>query len=381
MSHRETSQMFREDERRRSAESVEHHRHETKRHAHRASNIAQANTQRREELRAFLNKHKTFNDAGLGRRVTYLIPVAAIPAALALDYTLFGGTAKYLAGIMFPDAPQMVWVVRFIVSVAVLTLEMFVAYMIVLARQRRETDGAAQPARWLWTTLGVVLVAAIAAFTVVAHPAMVDDAGVTLSADRNMRLLGLLVIVAFSLVVHSSIILGGHWIEEGIAFSGFLRGHRNRVRRINHGDDEEEREGQLTARSFDSFYEERERHNGSYPEHPIPVGEFDVVTARIINTLSGYERIRVANDPRRESRNGENGAASSPSSTLRPEPVPSTARSTSTRETVASSPVNTNGNGASPSDADDDLRGVVEYQNMLLDRRRRNNDGELRGEE
>lgn len=371
MSRRETSAMFRDDERRRSAELVEHHRHDTKRHTHRANNFEQANTQRREQLSAFQNKHQAFNDAGFRQYVSYLIPVAAIPAALALDFLLFGGTAKYIAGIMFPDAPQMVWVVRVVVSIAVLTLEMFVAYMIVVARQRGETEDEAQTARWLWIMFGVILVAAIAAFTVVAHPAMVDDAGVAQSADRNMRLLGLLVIVTFSLVVHSSIVFGGRWIHEGIAFAGFLRVRRKRLRQIDRGDGDYERAAQSALRSFNNYYDERERHNRAH--HEIPVGEFDATTCKIINDLSGYERIRFSNQSSgrdREPRNA-NDAAPSPSPTVL---RPSSAPTVSAREAAPISPAYTGGNGNAPSGTEDYLRDI-------LDRRRRNDDGELRPED
>ncbi|MBS1790505.1 MAG: hypothetical protein JST85_22480 [Acidobacteria bacterium] len=276
------------------------------RHAHRADERRHESTMSSRSLSQLDHSHPQFINLSATREVVFYFFAAGLLCVYLVDLLIFGGAAHALARSSFPNNPVMAALLKFVIPVAFLGVELYLATQLYAAKYGAGKEAATPRHRRFYRFLAVIFAIVMPIFVIANHASTRKalESG-QLAAISRVQVVAL-IIVAF--VSHAIVIFGGRPAHESKSFILYdlrRRGWRRQIHRFN---SEFELEALEATNQFNQYYQQLQDFNQQRPNRMIPPAEFDALTRALINERFGREVIQVANTPA----SGNDGSQSQP---------------------------------------------------------------------
>lgn len=294
------------------------------RQAHRADEQRHESTMAARSQSQLDRNHPQFMNLSATREVVFYLFAVGLLCVYLVDLLLFGGAAHALARSSFPNNPVMAALLKFVIPVAFLGVELYLATQLYAAKYGTAQEAATPRHRWFYRFLAVIFAVVMPIFVIANHASTRKALESGQLAALSRAQVVALIIVAF--VSHAIVIFGGRPAHESKSFILYdlrRRGWRRQINRFNAGF---EQEAQEATNRFNQYFQQLQDFNQQQSNRAIPPAEFDALTRALINERFGREVIQVANNPAAGNGGGQSqpGGAQQPAAATLAVPKPAT---------------------------------------------------------
>jgi hypothetical protein len=318
-------------------------------HAWRTDQYQQESARAETDLAQWREQYSRFTTDLEARMVTiYYVLIAGLFGVYCADCLILGSVVEFLSGINFEGQEWLVTTARFAFPAIIIFMELSFASLGLRASETVLDGLGSRAMQWFWNfwafVLALVMPAGASAVFLVSQP---DLPGLV-----NYALLVML--VALALAGHIMILFGRQHVLDALAFVRFRFGESSMQGRIRRSNARTHAERQLVSRHFTEYAGDLNNYNTLFPNAHLAAEPFDMVTLRVVREIFGSDAIQTANGGQRPSPPVTSAPANGP--TQQPEP----------RHTHSVPPNPDEGSAEN------------EYLRMILQRRQRDEDSEVR---